>query len=65
MNATTASNLSQSQTMQEVGMAVAKKSLNVYKQQGKAVLGMLESAAKLTPSMNMDLSKGHHVDQYG
>ena len=65
MNAAAASNLSQAQTMNEIGYAIAKKSLNVYKEQGKSVISMLESAAKVSTNMNMDPSKGRKIDHYG
>lgn len=48
--AQTASAIAQSQVRNEVDMALAKKSLDVQKQQGDAAVQLIESAAQLSKS---------------
>ena len=43
------SNLKQSQIKEEVGVAVAKKAMDLQKQQGQVALDLLESAASTKP----------------
>jgi hypothetical protein len=52
------------QTQQEVGMAVAKKSLDATKQQGQAAISLLESAAQIQ-KMSLNPSVGRKLDVTG
>ena len=56
-----ASSLSHSQLQQEVGMRVAKKSLDAAKQQGQAAISLLQSAAQVQKQA-MEPGKGVHLD---
>ena len=63
------SSVSHAQLMQEVGTAVAKKTLSAAKQQGDAAVSLLEDAAALqdeflgnTSPLRAEPHKGNHID---
>ena len=55
--------LQQVQLMEQVSMAVAKKSLDAAEQQGAAAISLLESAAEVSQAAAK--TSGKHIDVYG
>ena len=51
ISASNFSAIKQSQVKEEVGTAVAKKAMDVHKQQGQAALSLLEGAAEMAKPM--------------
>ncbi len=64
MNAAAASQLSQATLKEDISYAVAKKSLNIAKQQGQSAISMIQAAASLTPGIGLDPNKGNMIDAY-
>jgi hypothetical protein len=61
MNVAAISSLAQAQTMQQVDMAVARKSLDATKAQGDAAVSLIQAAADLQQQMVRTASANPNV----